>query len=96
MTLAEAGKTTKLVSIPRTQHQTTSMMNFPEKGWSLPEKSLGHFVTKYGGNLFCLRLDGTSLGHDPEDPRLDPILLKDKIQDYVGAKDLDALEKSHT
>ena len=58
MNLAEAGVTTKLVSIEGTQHQTTSMMNFPEEGWSLPEKSLDHFVRKYGGNPFCLRLDG--------------------------------------
>ena len=52
MTLAETGKSTKLVSIPRTQHQTTSMMNFPEEGWTLPQKSLEYYVKRYGGNPF--------------------------------------------
>ena len=56
MTLAEAGKTTKLVSIPRTQHQTTSMMNFPEEGWMLPDEKLERYVKEYGGEirLFCV------------------------------------------
>ena len=43
-----------------------------------------------------MRLDGARLGHDPEDPRFDPVLLKDKIHDYIGSKDPDALDKSHT
>ena len=49
-----------------------------------------------GGNPLCLRLDGTSVGYDPEDPRLNPVWLKDKIRDYVSSGDLEALEKSHT
>ena len=96
MTLAEDGNSTKLVSIPRTQHQTTSTMNFPEEEWSLPKKSLKRYVKKYGGNWFCLRLDGTAFGHDPEDPRLDPVLLRDQVHKFANRKDLDALDNSHT
>ena len=72
------------------------MMNFPEEGWSLPEGSIDHYVEAYGGNPFCLRLDGTKFGHDPEDPRLDLVLLKGKIQDYVRSKGFGPLKKSHT
>ena len=43
-----------------------------------------------------MRLDGTSFRYDPEDPRLDPVLLKDNIHEYVSLGDLEALEKSHT
>ena len=96
MTLAGAGKTTKLVSIPRTQHQTTSMMKFSEEGWMLPDDRLERYVKKYGGNPFGLRLDGTALGHDPKDPRLDPFLLKDQVHRFANQKALDALESSHT
>ena len=42
MILAEAGVTTKLASIERIQHQKTSMMNFPEEGWALPERDIDH------------------------------------------------------
>ena len=52
MSLAEAGKTTRLVSIPRTQHQTTSMMKFPDEGWALPEKEFEFYVKKYGDIRF--------------------------------------------
>ena len=96
MTLAEAGKSTKLVSIPRTQHQTTSMMNFPEDGWTLPMKSLEYYVKKYGDNPFSLRLDGTALGHDPEASRLDPVLLRDQVHKFANKRNLDALDNSHT
>ena len=70
------------------------MMNFPEGGWSLPEKGLEYYVKRYGGNLFSLRSDGTALGHDPEDPRWDPLLLKDQVHKYADRRDLDALDNS--
>ena len=38
MTLADAVVTNKLVVIERTQHQTTSLMNFPAEGWALPDE----------------------------------------------------------
>ena len=48
------------------------------------------------GNPFVLRLNGTALGHDPQDPRLDPPLLRDQVHKFVNKKACDALEKSHT
>ena len=45
-------------------------MNFPDEVWALPEKELEFYVKKYGGNPFCLRLDGTALGYDLQDPIL--------------------------
>ena len=38
LTLVDAGVTTKLVSIQRTEHQTTSLMNFPSEGWSMQDE----------------------------------------------------------
>ena len=64
------------------------MMCFPEEVWALPDEAIDLFVKACGGNPLCLRLDGTSFGCQPEDPRLDPPLLKDKVQDYVSPKDL--------
>ena len=76
MTLAEAGVTTKLVSIERTQHQMTSTMNFPEEGWSLPEGYIDYYVKSCGGTSFCLRLDGTIFGYDPSGPEVGPCFVE--------------------
>ena len=67
-----------------------------EEGWALPERDIDHFVKACGGNPFCWRLDATSFVYKPRDPRLDPLLLRDRIQDYVSSKDLEALKASHT
>ena len=72
------------------------MMCFPEEGWALPDEDIDLFVKACSGNPFCLRLDGTSFGYKPEDPRLDHFLWTDKIHDYVSSKDLEALAASHT
>ena len=62
----------------------------------MPEKNLEYYVKRYGGNPFSLRLDGTALGHDPENPRLDPILLRDQVHKFANKRDLGALDNSHT
>ena len=41
-------------------------------------------------------MDGTTLGHDPEDPRLDPVLLTDQVHKFANRKDHDTLDDSHT
>ena len=46
-----------------------------------------------GTHSVCVWTDPL-FGYDPEDLRLDPVLLKDKVHDYVSAKDLEALEES--
>ena len=61
-------------------------MNFPEEGWMLPHEELERYVTEYGGNPFVLRLKGTALGHDPQEPRLDPLLLRDQVHKFANHK----------
>ena len=58
MTLADAGVTTKLVSIERKQHQTTSLMNFSAEGWAMPEEVIEACFRQFGGNPFISRTDG--------------------------------------
>ena len=62
----------------------------------LPDEELERYVKEYGGNPFALHLNGTSLGHDPQDPRLDPLLLRDQVHKFAKKKALDAMESSHT